>query len=25
VDRLGPVKRDLIRRKVRKRKKLGDW
>jgi peptide deformylase len=25
VDRLGPVKRDMIRRKVRKRKKLGDW
>jgi peptide deformylase len=25
VDRLGPVKRDLIRRKIKKRKKLGDW
>ena len=25
VDRLGPVKRDMIRRKVRKRKKAGDW
>jgi peptide deformylase len=25
IDRLGPVKRDLMRRKIKKRKKAGDW
>ena len=25
IDRLSPLKRDLIRRKIRKRQKMGDW